>query len=444
MAASATPPSADPPCVAVAASGGRDSTALLHATARAAQVLGLRVFALHVHHGLLAEADAWVEHLQRQCDDWAFQGLPVQLRWCRLGGRPGRGESVEAWARRERYAALSRMAREAGAELVLLAHHRRDQAETFLLQALRGGGVAGLASMPRQAERDGLQWVRPWLRHSAEAIEAYVQAHGLPHVQDPSNADHGFARNRLRHRVMPALNAAFPQAEQALGAAARQAQQARQCLQALAEIDLAAVAEGDELRLASLAALPPARQMNLLRHWLLQRCGRGPSDTLLQRLVHELLGNAPASWPAGGHLLHRYRGRLRCEVAGQGAQPPSAIDMEPLSMTGPGRRRLEVWAGWLEVRTVTEGGVAPARLQACRASTRRGGEQFQLTAGGMPRSLKKQYQAAGVPAWRRGGPLLWTEDGQLIFVPGLGVDARLWAAPGEPQLGLAWVPDAAG
>jgi tRNA(Ile)-lysidine synthase len=444
MAASATPPSADPPCVAVAASGGRDSTALLHATACAAQALGLRVLALHVHHGLLPEADAWVEHLQRQCDDWARQGLPVQLRWCRLEGWPGRGESVEAWARRERYAALSRMAREAGAELVLLAHHRRDQAETFLLQALRSGGVAGLASMPRQAERDGLQWVRPWLQHSAEAIEAYVQAHGLSHVQDPSNADHGFARNRLRHRVMPALNAAFPQAEQALGAAARQAQQARECLQALAEIDLVAVAEGDELRLAALAALPPARQMNLLRHWLLQRCGRGPSDTLLQRLMHELPGDAPASWPAGDHVLHRYRGRLRCELAGQGAQPPSATDMESLSMTGPGRRRLEVWAGWLEVRTVTEGGVAPARLQACQARTRRGGEQFQLTAGGMPRSLKKQYQAAGVPAWHRGGPLLWTEDGQLIFVPGLGVDARLWAAPGEPQLGLAWVPDAAG
>lgn len=444
MAASATPPSADVPCVAVATSGGRDSTALLHATARAAQALGLRVLALHVHHGLLPEADAWVEHLQRQCAGWARQGFPVTLRWCRLEGGPGRGESVEAWARRGRYAALSRMAREGGATLVLLAHHRRDQAETFLLQALRGGGAAGLASMPRQAVRDSLPWARPWLEQPSEAIDAYVQAHGLAHIQDPSNEDHGYARNRLRHRVMPALTAAFPQAEQALGAAARQAQQARECLQALAEIDLSAVAEGHELRLWALAALPHARQANLLRHWLLQRCGRGPGDTLVQRLLSELFeSDAPACWPAGEQVLHRYRGRLRCEPAGKGVTAMPVAGEQRVSIDGPGRQRLDAWAGWLEVRNVEEGGVASVRLRACTARTRSGGEQFQLKPGGIPRSLKKQYQALGVPAWHRGGPLLWLDE-SLLFVPGLGVDARLWAAPGEPQLALEWVPDAAG
>ncbi len=444
MAASATPPSADVPCVAVATSGGRDSTALLHATARAAQALGLRVLALHVHHGLLPEADAWVEHLQHQCADWARQGLPVALRWCRLEGGPGRGESVEAWARRGRYAALSRMAREGGATLVLLAHHRRDQAETFLLQALRGGGAAGLASMPRQAVRDGLPWARPWLEQPSEAIDAYVQAHGLTHIQDPSNEDHGYARNRLRHRVIPALTAAFPQAEQALGAAARQAQQARECLQALAEIDLRAVAEGHELRLPSLAALPQARQANLLRHWLLQHCGRGPGDTLLQRLLSELFeSDAPACWPAGEQVLHRYRGRLRCKLAGRDPREMPVHEEQPVYIDGPGRQRLDAWNGWLEVHSVEKGGVAPARLRACIARARSGGEQFQLKPGGVPRSLKKQYQALGVPAWHRGGPLLWLDE-SLLYVPGLGVDARLWAPPGEPQLALEWVPDAAG
>lgn len=444
MAASATPPSADSPCVAVATSGGRDSTALLHATARAAQALGLRVLALHVHHGLLPEADAWVEHLQRQCADWARQGLPVELRWRRLEGSPRRGESVEAWARRGRYAALSRMAWEGGAALVLLAHHRRDQAETFLLQSLRGGGAAGLASMPRQAARDGLTWVRPWLEQPSESIDAYVQAHALSHIQDPSNEDHGYARNRLRHCVMPALTDAFPQAEQALVAAARQAQQARECLQALAEIDLTVVAEGHELRLPALAALPPARQANLLRHWLLQHCGRGPGDTLLQRLLSELYASdAPACWPAGEHALHRYRGWLRCEPAGKDASLMSPPEEQLVSIGGPGRQRLEAWGGWLEACSVEEGGVAPARLQACIARARSGGEQFKLKPGGVPRSLKKQYQALGVPAWHRSGPLLWL-DGALLFVPGLGLDARMWAPLGEPQLSLKWVPDAAG
>merc|ERR1739841_308703 len=112
------------------------------------------------------------------------------------------------------------MARQAGADLLLLAHHRRDQAETLLLQALRGAGVAGLAAMPRQDWRDGVLWVRPWLDHPREAIEAYIAQHGLRHIDDDSNGDPRFARNRLRLQVWPALQAAFPQAKAALAASA--------------------------------------------------------------------------------------------------------------------------------------------------------------------------------------------------------------------------------
>ncbi|WP_157266246.1 tRNA lysidine(34) synthetase TilS [Azohydromonas aeria] len=443
MDASPTPPSADVPCVAVAASGGRDSTALLHATARAARAQGLRVLALHVHHGLLPEADGWVERLQRQCRDWAALGLPVQFDWCHLDGRPGRGDSVEAWARRERYTALTRMARAGGTRLVLLAHHRRDQAETFILQALRGGGVAGLAAMPQQALRDGILWVRPWLDKPREAIEAYVQTHGLTFVQDPSNDDHGFARNRLRHAVMPALCSAFEQAEPALAAAARQAQQARECLDDLAALDLARVEQGDELCLEALAALSPSRRANLLRHWLRLRTSRGPAQSLVERLVDELPGKAPARWPAGGHVLLRYRGRLRCEPR---PDPGVATGQVPCTLPlldEPGCHRLDAWGGSLQVRAVDEGGVAPAQLRGCEPRARSGGEQFQLSTRGMPRSLKKQYQALGVPAWRRGGPLLWRGE-QLLFVPGLGIDARHQAPPGTPQLALEWVPDTPG
>ena len=127
--------------VAVAASGGRDSTALLHATLRAAQPSGIEVLALHVHHGLHADADAWQAHVHAQARRW---GAGFDTR--RLAGQPGPGDSVEAWARRGRYQALAEMARAAGCDLVLLAQHQRDQAETFLLQAMRGGGP--LASPP--------------------------------------------------------------------------------------------------------------------------------------------------------------------------------------------------------------------------------------------------------------------------------------------------------
>jgi len=121
-----------------------------------------------------------------------------------------------------------------GASLVLLAHHRRDQAETFVLQALRSAGVAGLSGMPREVERDGITWIRPWLDVSRDDVEAYVRKHRLKHVDDDSNTDTRFARNRLRRDVWPALTAAFPQAESALAAAADWAQEAQSCLSELA------------------------------------------------------------------------------------------------------------------------------------------------------------------------------------------------------------------
>ena len=119
--------------------------------------------ALHVHHGLNPAADRWLAHGRALCERWARRGLPVEFAATKLAGGPGAGESIEAWARRARYRALRQMALERGIDLVLLAHHRRDQAETFLLQALRGGGVAGLSAMPGQVRREGVTWARPWL-----------------------------------------------------------------------------------------------------------------------------------------------------------------------------------------------------------------------------------------------------------------------------------------
>ncbi|MDP1789388.1 MAG: tRNA lysidine(34) synthetase TilS, partial [Methylibium sp.] len=152
-AATTTPRSAEPPRgLAVAYSGGHDSTALLHATLVAARETGLAVHALHVHHGLSAHADAWLAHCEAQCRRWARRGLPVAFHSVRvqLACRPG--DSLEAVARTARYAALRTLAVEQGVALVLLAHHQRDQAETLLLQALRGAGVAGLAGLPASIE----------------------------------------------------------------------------------------------------------------------------------------------------------------------------------------------------------------------------------------------------------------------------------------------------
>ncbi|MEO7115207.1 MAG: tRNA lysidine(34) synthetase, partial [Caldimonas sp.] len=149
----------------------------MHATLRAAAPLGIHVVALHVHHGLNDGADAWLLHCEATCRRWTRAGRSLAFEARRLEGRPAPGGSVEAWARRARYGALSEMAQQHGIGLVLLGHHRRDQAETFLLQALRGAGVDGLSAMPGLIVREGISWARPWLESPREAIDAYVRTH---------------------------------------------------------------------------------------------------------------------------------------------------------------------------------------------------------------------------------------------------------------------------
>ena len=424
------------PRVAVAASGGCDSTALLHCTARQASALGIEVVALHVHHGLMAQADDWLARVRAQSRRW---GAGFECR--RLQGGPLSGESIEAWARRERYAALAQMAAEAGCGLVLLAHHRRDQAETWLLQALRGGGVMGLSAMPRSAARQGLVWARPWLNLPRSGIEAYVRRHRLSWVDDSSNADARFARSRLRSAVWPALVAAFPDAELSLAHAAGHAQEAAAVLAEVVAQEMPALQRDGALVVAAWRELSPHRRRLCLRAWLACELDAPVPETLVRRLSLELPAAHASRWPAGTHELRLYRGLLRVFPT------PSAANSNPkdsiaLNLSQSGCHQLPEWGGHFLVQAAKRDGVPAAVLRELHARPRSGGEQFQRFCHGAVRSLKKQFQALAVPQLQRGGPLLYGCGGQLVFVPGLGADARFHAAPGEPQVQLSWVPDA--
>ncbi len=426
-----------PACVAVAYSGGRDSTALLHATLRAAEPLGVAVIALHVHHGLSPNADAWLAHCRARCERWARSGHALRFVVERAVTAPAKGESVEAWARKTRYAALREMALAQGVPLVLLAQHRRDQAETFLLQALRGAGVAGLAGMPRLTERDGITWVRPWLAQPRAAIEAYVRRHRLTHIDDESNQDARFARNRLRLRVWPGLVDAFPQAEASLADAAAWSYEAAACVAELAVLDLAAVARHETLDLAQWSALSQPRRSNALRAWLRRQTGAAASATLVARLMAELAARRSARWPIADGELRSHRGVLsftKSVRSAAGAEPREAL----LRIRRAGTYALPGWAGALRVARTRVGGVALFALGEIDLLPRSGAEQFQAGPGRPPRSLKKQYQAAGVAAWQRNGPLVYSA-GRLIYVPGLGLDARALARPDEAQMTLHWI-----
>jgi tRNA(Ile)-lysidine synthase len=424
--------------VAVAYSGGRDSTALLHATLAAAQTQGANVIALHVHHGLSAHADAWLTHCEAQCARWARAGRPIHFIAQRLEDRPAAGESVEAWARRARYHALRIMAEAAEVSTVLLAHHRRDQAETLLLQALRGAGLAGLAGMPRSVVREGITWLRPWLSRSRDEIDAYVRRHRLKHIEDDSNDDSRFDRNRLRLEVWPTLSEAFPQAESALAMSAGWAQEASGLLAEIASSDLVDVSEGDALNIDAWSKLSHPRRSNALRSWLATRRGRPAPATLVTRLLDELGPLRSARWPLPGAELRLYRGRL-CYSVAHPRETTAAQDPTTISIRRAGSYRLSAWAGTLIVERVRDGGVPLAWLAHCELREREGGEQFQAGPDRPPRSLKKQYQAVGIAAWERGGPLIYS-GGQLVFAPGLGIDARVIGLRGQALVALQWLP----
>ena len=422
MAASATPRTGD--AVAVAFSGGLDSTALLHAVTRA--VTGQRVIALHVHHGLQPQADDWAQHCERIASRW-----DAAFACRRLAGAPRPGDSVEAWAHRGRHQALQELCQEAGADLLLLAHHRRDQAETFLLQALRGAGLAGLAGMPRAQWREGVCWARPWLDQPREALAAYAELHGLHWIEDPSNGDMRLARNRLRQQLWPA----FPSAEPGLAQAARWAQEAQQLAAEVAVQDLARCGTPQRLDLAQLHGLSRARASNALRAWL---AGQVPASArLVERLLSEWRPGATLSWQAPLGWLHAWRDGLYWEPERETPAPDTGLDL-----SRPGLYPQPAWGGaW--VVSPGQPGIPPERLRDATQVARREGEQFQRAPRATLRSLKKASQAQGLPPWRRGGPLLLDASGRLLAVAGLGMDARAFAAQDERQLAVRWLEDSA-
>jgi tRNA(Ile)-lysidine synthase len=291
----------------VAFSGGADSTALLHACA--ARWPG-QVRALHVHHGLQEVADAFAHACQADC-----QRLGIGLQVTRVNARHAAGESPEAAAREARYRALADGARQLGGLNVLLAQHADDQLETVLLALSRGAGVAGLAAMPGRFERGGIVFHRPWLSVSREEIEAWLTVRGLSWMEDPSNADTRYTRNRIRHEVLPALLRAFPGIRASVARSTAHAAQAQRLLDERAAQDLQAV--GDPPRLMALQTLSRDRQANLLRHWL-RCCGGAASTAQLSELLDqvadcrtrghriELRVGAGTVWRDGPALRWRY------------------------------------------------------------------------------------------------------------------------------------------
>ena len=276
---------------AVALSGGADSTALLVACAR--RWPG-QVRAVHIHHGLQAAADGFEAHCRALC---LALGVPLAVRRVQAGHAPG--QSPEDAARQARYAALAEAVHSEWPEVrdVALAQHADDQVETLLIALSRGAGLPGLASMPAHWQRQGLNWHRPCLAVPGAAMREWLHSQGQSWVDDPSNDDEKFTRNRIRARVLPALAEALPAFRETFARSAAHAAQAQEVLNEVAAQDLAQV--GVPPRIQTLQQLSRARQALVLRHWLRQHHATTPSTAQL----HELLDQV-AACTTRGHRLH--------------------------------------------------------------------------------------------------------------------------------------------
>ncbi|TXL66915.1 tRNA lysidine(34) synthetase TilS [Zeimonas arvi] len=447
---------------AVAFSGGLDSTVLLHA---AAQVLPAgRLLALHVDHGLQAASAEWAIQCARQA-----AALGVDFRTRRLAGSPARGESLEAWAREHRYAALAEMAAESGVSVMLTAHHADDQIETFLLRLARGAGLDGLVGIEVDLTRDGLRLMRPLLALSRRCIEAWARESALSWIEDPSNADERVARNALRRQLMPAIDRVLPSLRHRLPDTLASLREARDRIRALELRDLAGVEVDTRefglcLSLSAWRALPVARRPGVLRRWLAE-CGvRMPSRARLAEIARQLESprkDAQAAMSHDGCVVRRYRDLVILAPAAAGFAPggrapegvPAAGTVPlgaarearsvPIDWAGEGRIDCPGLGGWLLIEPVLEPGRPGLGADDLRAPDlvlrpRTGGERLRTRPGGPHRSLKNLFQEQGVPPWLRPClPILWSR-GHPVWVPRLGIDADRVATQGE-RYRLEWI-----
>lgn len=413
-------------------SGGLDSSVLLHALAQVRDQLGGELRAIHVNHHMQAQADAWQAHCQQVC-----AGLKLPLVCRGLTVVPVQGESLEALARQRRYAAYRELLR--AGDMLLLAQHQDDQLETFLLQAMRGAGLRGLAAMPALAACGAGQLLRPLLDFTRVELQAWAQTQDFDWLDDPSNADTRFDRNYLRQRVLPSIRERWPAAAETVSRSARHCGEALELLlnQAAADWEQCAEAGGASLAIAALRKLGKPRAKNLLRHWLERLNLPPPPAHKLEQVFTEMLTaradrNPCVVWE--GAELRRYRQQLyampplaEAPAGGQRLRPGIELEL------GPG-------LGSLSLQAVSGEGVS---AEACPADGfvvgfRGGGEVCRPAGRAHRRPLKKWLQDFGVLPWMRERlPLIYAGE-DLVAVAGLWVCAPFTAGRGEPGLRICW------
>ena len=402
----------------VAYSGGLDShVLLLLMTQLREQDTRFELRAVHIDHGLQADSAGWADHARQVCHDL---NVPLDVRHAQYGvDNDARLLGPEASARMARYAEFSAGLRKD--EHLLLAQHAEDQAETFLLQALRGSGPDGLSGIPRKRHFGEGYMGRPLLTCSQASLRALARYHSLDWVDDPSNEDHRYDRNYLRHAIMPLLKSRWPAAAETLSRSALRSAAASQSLLTLAQQDLAKIRirGTSELSLSAIGALPRERAFTALRLYVRQRGLRMPR---LQDLMQVMTDLVEARHDSAGivnvrdYVFRRHRDSLYL-------LPPQAR-VEPFRY---------LWEAPFEPLTIQETGLILTR-QLCEeqgiamplegtisVKSRAGGELIKLGEPAFHKAVKKVLQESSIPPWVRDSiPLLYIE-GRLAAIWNLAV-----------------------
>lgn len=456
--------------ILIGLSGGVDSVVLLHLLNNLASRYSWQLSALHVHHGISLNADKWAGFCADLC---ARHHIPLHIEHVDIA--PLRAHGIEAAARKLRHEAFARQS----CDFVALAHHADDQAETLLLQLLRGAGVRGVSAMPLLAERVGSpDLLRPLLHLSRQEIVDYAAAHNLQWMEDESNTDDNYPRNFLRHRVLPTLTGKFPAYRDTLSRSAQHFAEAGSLLDELAQQDAAQNIEGETLAVATLQALSPPRAKNLLRYFLHCLGAPMPQAVQLDDMLRQLCGarkDATVCITYGGcdGLLRNSRlqeppaapdvttsshpvkpangGQVAGYLASDGSSPLCRGSYWQvrrykhkvyalrglcefnrnlvLSWHGEDKMNWPALHAWLSFEHTSSTGISLAKLQRAPVTIRlrQNGETLRPHPNASTRTLKNLLQEHKIPPWYRDRlPLLYCGE-ELVSVPGVAIAAEYHA-----------------
>ena len=414
----------------VAYSGGRDSHVLLHALhSLRSDFPDLDLSAIHINHGLQPLAKSWASHCEQTA---AALGIYCQVRALALNLQPG--QSIEEEARKGRYRVFKELLN--SNQILLTAHTEDDQAETVLLQLMRGAGPKGLAAMASLMELGQGKLARPLLCVSRQSIAEYANTHQLSWIEDPTNQDPRFARNFLRLEIFPSLQRFYPGSTSCLARSAEHIASMVQLLEETIEADFrACLALDGMLDIQALKAFANSKQIAILRMWLQHHQLRNPTTAMLKTLLHQILTakmDAKVTVSFGNITLYRYQNKLYWE--------PSAKALFPKEIVWDISQPL-FWAGkkWLARKTKGQGLRLACSKAKLTVKARQGGERCRLQGDKMTRSLKKILQNEQIPFWQRGLLPLFYLNEQLVCIGNRWV-CEGWQVTSEDEFG--WIIEA--